>query len=370
MEITKNTTEHDKNNEKKKFDFLQLAIMYPPMDTILFYLSIPDIIYLAATCKALNNYIKNTPRMKAFAAIKSFNLDTFPSFVGASETISVFKTLPDTEVMILNLSFSFNHIFDRLRKFQNLKKLKIFLNDDDFNINTYKLKIESLTVRTMYQQARSDPLLSLLRQLTCIKRLSIHGGFLSLKSIDLIAQNKLHELKLNQVAIRGHKHLYFVKVLLQNKYLKKLSLVTDCFIFKPCSLIIIGDMINQLPKTPNLNIEDLCFTLDQHCRIHYQNLKLLTSLRKLKIFFNVQENILNFYNLLEILSDLKHVDIILEEYLETSIYTRINNFSIIRENSQTLSAHYTTLMKNAGNHITVNPVDYTTVIPRPFPLIL
>lgn len=299
----------------------------PAMNQIIDSLLLSDLIYFAASNTTARDYVLGRPRMKSLTEQKSFNLDIFPSFIGPTEITSVRKILPNTEKITINLYFAHNHLLDNLAYFKKLRKLTIYLSEDSLNSNIRRFKIESLTIRATFRDGLIDSLYALMKQLIGLKRFALYGGFLSLNTINYIELLRLNELKLDKIRIKGNKHLYLIKIISENKFLKKLSITSSNFANYPCPIIIISDLIAQLPSIKPLKIETLRLTLDQHCRVKYENLKLLKNLKNLKILYNVQEDVSFVRNALNDVSQLKNVNITFQEYLLETIYRDLDTFA-------------------------------------------
>lgn len=115
-------------------------------------------IFLAATCKNIKTYIHTLPTQICIQRFKSFNLDTFPRFITNNEVDALYTVHPQLETLRLDLNFARDHFLDSVHKFKHLRKLCLYLNEDDYNYNVMQLRIESLTVRNTYEESNFDPL--------------------------------------------------------------------------------------------------------------------------------------------------------------------------------------------------------------------
>lgn len=317
-------------------------------------LTTPNLIILVAKCKKMINQILQLKRMKDLQNNRIFNLDTFPKLISPKEIEYIHLTIPEVEVLKGNLRFIKDHFFDALEKFQNLRKLHLYLNEDYRNYNDGLLSIESLTIRATYINAEHDVLFNLLKRFSWFRCISLYDGFLTTRSMALLEDQGLRELKLENVRLNNMKCNYLIKVILENRALKKLKLISFNYINNPHPVIAMSDIIGHLPHY-ELNIETLKFTLDQHKRIRYENLKYLKKLKKLTIFYNVLEETFNLEKAIIITSSLENVEVKFIEYAFSS--TQPNTLELIAK-AAAMSRYYVEFIQSMDNYIESFPIDY------------
>lgn len=317
-------------------------------------LTTPNLLILVAKCKKTISQILQLKRMKDLQNHRTFNLDTFPKLISPKELEYVHLTIPEIEVLKGDLRFIKDHFFDALEKFQNLRKLHLFLNEDYRNYNDGLLSIESLTIRATFNQAEHDVLFNLLKRFSWFRCISLYDGFLTTRSMALLEDQGLRELKLQNVNLHNMKCNYLIKVILENRALKKLKLVSFNYTNNPHPIIAMSDILGHLPHY-ELNLETLKFTLDQHKRIRYENLRYLKKLKELTIYYNVLEETFNLEKAIIITSALGNVKVKFIEYAFSS--TQPNSIELI-EKAASMSRYYVEFIQSMDNYVETFPIDY------------
>lgn len=312
-------------------------------------------IYLAATCKNIAIYLENLPEQINIRDYKGFNLDIFPQLITNYEIDALYAIHPHLRVLNINLGFARNHLLDSLHKYKHLRKLYIYLNEDDYNYNKKRLNIKSLTIKHTYEKSQFYSLYSLLEQFSRFETISIYKGFISAPTLQIFETQKLTELKLQDVDIENNKCWLIVRQILANTNLKKLKLTSCDYVKYPHPIIIMGDIIGYL-STNSLNIENLKFTLDQNTKILYKNLKHLKELKSITIYYNVQENNHNLEKVIRIVQNLTTVEVTFIEYV-CNFYTNNCTSKMIKK-FQEASAYYVDAIESSDKYMSVFPVTY------------
>lgn len=339
------------------FDIIYLIDcgMTQTLKKIIENLSTTDQICLAATCRNIKNYIQSSPALTNIQRYKSFNLDTFPRFITDNEVDALYTVCPYLENLKLDLNFAKDHFLDSLQKFKNLKKLTCYLNEDDYNYNINQLSIRKLTIRHTFDDTTFDPLYNLLEQFSRFEAISIYNGIISPHTLRILEQQKPSELKLESVTIKERKCWLVIKQILENDNLKKLKLISHNYTSFPHPIIIMSDLIGHLDVC-SLNLEILKFTLDQHTKILYRNLRYLKNLKKLTIHYNVQESSLNLNEIIHIAASLSKVEVKFVEYVckfNTDYYT-----AEMIKRSKIESGYFVDVIESMDRYMDVCPVNY------------
>lgn len=318
-------------------------------------LSTTDQICLAATCRNIKAYVQSSPALINIQRYKSFNLDTFPRHITSNEVDALFTVCPYLENLKLDLNFAKDHFLDSLHKFKNLRKLTFYLSEDDYNYNVNRLSIKKLTVRHTFDNTSFDPLYNLLEQFSHFEAVSIYNGIISPQTLRILENQKPKELKLQNLTINERKCWLVIKQILENENLSKLKLISHNYTSFPHPIIIMSDLIGHLDVCP-LKLETLKFTLDQHTKILYKNLRYLKNLKQLTVHYNVQESTLNLNEIIYIAASLKKVEVKFVEYVckfNTDYYT-----AEMITRSKVESCYFVDVIESMDKYMDVFPVNY------------
>lgn len=344
------------NNVSFDINYLVDCGLTNVLQRIIKNLTTTEQICLAATCKNIRNYIQTLPNQMSIQEHKAFNLDIFPRFITTKEINTLYTVHPYLETLKLDFSFAKDHLLDSLQKFKGLRKICFYLSEDDYNYNAGQLRVKSLTIRHTFEWSLFDPLYNLLEQFSSFESISIYKGFLSLPTLQILGSQHLVELKIQDVIIMKSQCWILIKQILENKNLKKLKLVSYDYERCPHPILIMSDIVGHLLMRP-LEIEFLKFTLDQNTRILYRNLKNLKTLKKLTIYYNVQESTRNLDEIIRIVASLSVRDIKFIEYVyafDSNCYTA----KMIRR-SENASTFYVNVIKSMDKYMDVHPIDYS-----------
>lgn len=297
--------------------------------------------------------IKNSTSLNNIVNFKAFNLDLFPDFIGEKEIITIYRVFPDVQKLKVNLTFSHNGLLDNLRRFQKLRKLSFYLNTGDKNINRHTLSVKAITCKARFYKSDTDSIFAFITQFDSFKVFSIYGGNITIRIITLLELRKIVTLKIQNSIIRNG--AYMIRTILNNNNLKYLSLRTDNYILSPYPVVVASDVISQLDNF-KLNLERLTFTVDPDCRIRYENLRHLTSLKKMNVYFSVQGNNLNISKLINIAEKLTNVKTIFIEYVEKHKIRGEGDLNL----SEELSYYYKNIIESRNNFLEVTPINYKT----------
>lgn len=195
----------------------------------------------------------------------------------------------------------------------------------------------------------------MLEQFSHFETISLYKGFISPQTLLLLESKNLVGLKLQNVTITEHKFWLMIKQILENKNLRKLKMVSHDYEKFPHPIMIMSDIVGHLPNC-TLNIEFLKFTLDQHTRILYRNLRQLKKLKKLTIFYNVQESTYNLDEIILMTASLSDVEVKFIEYVcryNTDFYTA----KMVRR-SKDKSIYYLNVIESIDKYMDVFPINY------------
>lgn len=147
----------------------------------------------------------------------------------------------------------------------------------------------------------------------------------------------------------------FTEYILENQNLKNLQLTTSSQIFIPHPCATLNKILSSLPSYHrNIHIEKLTFTLNNDVRINFNNLKYFTQLKKLTIFYTVQNPNTNLDKIIYISTTLKTTDIIFKEFIEKSRIRNRKDIDTIEQKSYC----YKNIIESIGNNIVIKPIDY------------
>lgn len=234
-----------------------------------------------------------------------------------------------------------DNFLDEIRKFDKLEKLSVYLHTADRSRNN---QIKRLSID-------ADALYLFLKQIKETKVLSIYDGIISSQTIDLIKMWGLNKLKLHNTIIKNCSSL--ISFLLNDKGIMNLKLTSDNYLLSPQPTMVACDIITRLEEGL-LNVIDFTFTVDPVCNIRYENLKHLTKLKKLKIYYSAQSKLDNVNKLINISRTLLNVKVTFIEYFDTSRFVTRTSLVEFKERSGV----YKTAIKNIGNNLEVRSLNF------------
>lgn len=250
-----------------------------------------------------------------------------------------------------------DYVFDKLQELPNLRKLKIYLNSYDLNCNFQNLPIKSLSIKSKFRIVENDPIFYHLIQLNSITRISMTDGFISMKSLKRMEKYELEKFKLINTQLESRLCLQLVNMIKNNKQLKNLTVISKDYSTNPHAIIIMSEIISRLKRTDEWNVEILKFTLDQSCKIKYKNLMLLTKIRKMCVYYNVQNDIRNLDTLIDAILSMRNIHVTFKEYM-TPFQSCSGDVDYLMRNFKCLSKCYANNLKMLGTKVTVLPLKY------------
>lgn len=322
------------------------------VERIMVNLASPDWFNLADSDTNIRKYVLNSNRVIHYKKLSTFNLDSFPQMVGDEEMKCLYNAFPEVEKIIVGLSNCKGGILDSLRRFSNLKKVRFYLNSTDFNFSYKKLHVDSLSIKSKFKKSEYDVIYCLLMQMGSISKFSLTEGYLSKDMVEQLEKQKLIKFKLVDTKLEDRLCIPLINTIASNKTLKNLTLISNDFSFNPHPVIIMSELICSLPNIRQLNIEELKFTLDQFCKIKYENLKLLRRLRKLYVYYNVQNDMRNLEILINVIPAMPNIQVTFKEYINPfSSHSRdVDKFLL---SFQCKSDLYVKSLENLGENVKV-----------------
>lgn len=333
--------------------FLKLGHAHIPLRLIMEKLDLIDAVQFASTNTQIRKLaIEASKVLQNKNRFGCFNLDLFPDIPVTLHNIeTLHRTFPDLWKLKVSLSFVENYFLDKIQIFRQLKKLSVYLHSTDNNVNKGMALIESVTIRAKYFASDLDRIYLLLSQIQGTKTLSIYNGVLDTHTIYLLETRKLNTLKLHNVIIRNCYEL--IRCIISNKHLLKLKLTCDYHMLAPQCIMIASDIISRL-KYLSLELVDFSFTVDRTCRIKYDRLKYLKYLKRLTIYYTVQEKTSNIDYLIKVSTTMSNVKITFIEYFDSSRLITKDRF----EQCKRISYCYKNIIETTAKHIEARSLDF------------
>lgn len=147
---------------------------------------------------------------------------------------------------------------------------------------------------------------------------------------------------------------------MSNNELKNLTLISNDFSFNPHATIIMSEIICSLTSTNSLNVEKLKFTLDQSCKIKYKNLMLLKYLKKLYIYYNVQNETSNLDRLIGVILSIGKIQVTFREYM-IPFPSHSGNVDYLMSNFKYRSEICANKINLLGKNVEVYPLKYKNI---------
>lgn len=214
-----------------------------------------------------------------------------------------------------------NILFEYLKKFKNLKKLTIFVNENDkfTSLNPLTLlTITSVKIVAKHGPNWDDSIDEILDRCPMTSKISIEGGNLSLITCIKTQAKQIYSLSLHNVKILPQNKNAFISTLRDCKNLKNLKLVTTKSYLSNVTFHRTLREFLSVFIMPNTTIETLTFTLNQYDQQDLSNLLNFTNLKELTIFYSAQYESKNLTDLLRILKYTSDIKITFKEYYFTS----------------------------------------------------
>lgn len=221
--------------EEKTIDMIKLATLRSPIKRIHKHLSLIDSIKLASTNTIIrDNSIPECKQLGKIHQISCFDFNTFLNNITRTEIEIIKRTFPEIRKLKIDLEKADDHLLDNLSIFTNLQKLSCRLGQSDHNFNLNPLGLKAITCHAEFYLIPSDPIFTLLRQISNTKSVSVHKGHLSLRTLTLIETRKLEILKIHNTIIKNCSCV--VRIVLHNENLTYLKITTDNYILSPYHL--------------------------------------------------------------------------------------------------------------------------------------
>lgn len=212
-------------------------------------------------------------------------------------------------------------LFKYLQNFKKLKKLTIFISENDnFTslIHPPLLAVTSIKIVAKQGPSWDDSVEKILDQCPMTTKISILGGNFSLASCIKTQAKEIHSLSLYNVKMLPQNKNAFISTLRDCKNLKNLKLITTkSYLSNVTFHRTIRDFLSVF-ILPNSTIKSLTFTLNQYDEHNVDNLLNLTELEELTIFYSAQYESKNLTELLKILKRIPNIKTTFKEYYFTS----------------------------------------------------
>lgn len=327
------------------------------MERLINRLTIPDWFFLANSHGKIKDDILRSNRVEQYRKLRTFNLDTFPDMIGVEEIDCLANTFPEVEKIVVGLANCDDGLLDNLQNLHSLKKIRFYMSASDLNCNYENLEIKSLSLKSKFKKSEFDPFFYLLLQFNSIETFSMTEGYLSKNTIKRLEGYKLTKLKLIDTHIDGNLCIPLVNMIKKNKELKNLTLISKDFTSNPYTVIVMSEIISSLPEIGSWDIEELKFTLDQSCKIKYKYLKKLKCLRKIYVFYNVQEDIGALGRLVDVILSMPNIRVTFREYV-IPFPSHSGDLEDLFLTFQCLSEVCASHLESLGNNVEVFPLKY------------
>lgn len=307
--------------------------MFHIMDIIFKNLNLIDSIHLASTNSKLKNAAyESSDKIKSIAQRNCFNLDLFPGLITKDQIEIIYQVFPNLEKFKVDMRFVKTNFFKHMKKFENLRKLSIYLQDfeDDPPYSTI-LNISSLTLRQQYYTLHNDAIYDILKNTENLRQLAIYEGKLSLKTIKLLNQLKLNKLKLHNTTIESCEE-NLLTTILTNKDLKYLRITCEVYMRYSQSFRLIAKLLSMI-NSINSNIETFIFTLESNTTIRYENLLNFHNLKRIVVYYSAQTATYHLNNLVKIAKCLDKTKLELIEYLEVPLFASLQTKNVLKHRS-------------------------------------
>lgn len=299
------------------------------------YLDVHDLMKLAYTNKTIHkNVFELSEKMRDCRDFVDFN--QLPKVLTEADLTMVHELFPKTKK--IRISDDNHLILDYLSKFRDLSTLDIFVEDWCSFVKT-RFRLKKLKISAMCEHSYADPIFDIIYSCDAIDSFSMNGGHLSKYSLLNLSEKLLDKITLKDVCILFEDIHRFVEAV-QNSY----SLVKLKFILTNEHLSLFPTMQGMLEILDSLyqtnpSIEELTFTITDYF-FDFTNLRHLSKLCKMTIYFTVQYNTESLDQFIELLPDFENVKIHFIEILQFPHYTRYgdDDLEIFRGRSEEYKA--------------------------------
>lgn len=290
-------------------NMITLGTLGMPIKIVLQHLNDAEKIKLASTNTEVKNLcMLESKFLKKIKELKKFDFQVFNETITDEVVNTVFRVFPDLSKITVRLANVQGRFLDNLRKFQSLKKLKVYLTPEDTLPNRRGLNLEKVTIKAEFYNFRNkDVIYELLWQIRGTRRISIYNGQLDRRLIYLLSTRNIEILKIQNCMITNPIHI--TNVILEFLNLKYLNLTTNNQLIAPYACHVMSDIIANLVAHRNLNIEKLVFTADINPHVALSNLRFLKHFKSMTIYYTVQNNGVNLERLIYCAASMKNVDV-------------------------------------------------------------
>lgn len=340
---------------------LQLANCEIPFHDILQELNIVDQVNFASTNTKMKRAVfENSQIMRKIKDNSCFDLDLFPNIPIKQEEIdALHRTFTNLNHLRVSLSRVNDNFLDSLRKFKYLEKLSVYVNARDIIYNQNGVYLNELSIKALYNTSETDVIHSLIRQIHGTQQISIWNGNVSVRTVDVLERRRLRKLKVHNSVIKNC--FYFIRYLLSCRSLTHVRITSDNYIVNPYPIYITSDIISQLDNFRNLNWEYFSFTIDANIFVRYECLRYLKKLRKLDIYFCVQERTTNLEKLIYLVGSMKYVETTFIEYFNDTLITNREQFEACERKSYC----YRSIILSLDKYIEIKSLNYDMIRLRP-----
>lgn len=216
-------------------------------------------------------------------------------------------------VNISTTNFDDNEVFYILDKFKMVNSLKISLSGDDkFVFPPEPLKLSNIKINCITKNIWLDPVNQILSNNTeDLKRFSLLNSYLSATSIETLHSNNIEWLTLDSlILISEDDKLRLSELIRFKRTLKKLKVISNRKITFQNSFESFSEELLENFNRPFENLEILCFTLDQSKVLNNFNLRFLTNLRKLTVYYTTERSFNNIENIILEINSLRKDNIL------------------------------------------------------------
>lgn len=226
------------------------------------------------------------------------------------------KIFPQLEQ--LTLGSEHRYPLDCLARFKHLKTLTLRLDPNGrVNPSPAQLPVKQLNI---HADTHAFSIQNILKSAPHIEDFSLEGGFITMHTLGFLKRLKLHSIKLSNIKT-NQKMTDAIMHLILGPRIKRLGI----FQTRPKqSNMNFGQVTQSLLSrlTKDVKIESLAITLYQGAEKCQNNLGDLRYLKNISIYFTVQDPISSLEEIINILSERRHVQLTCIEYYDNDRHSQ------------------------------------------------